>query len=389
MTVGQAWTGITATDSPAYTVTGRVIVVGGTQNSGGQHLPGAAAWLVREWRDTAELQYHLTNHSAGTPQCVLDGAFRARWSRERAHQRLKEELVPDHFEGRAWNGLPHHALRTTISCTFLQYRRLPMTDHPSWEGRRPAPRDSPPVQRPARALRRSSAQAHAGAGGPRRPESLCTSRRHLSIDFDGTISSMTIRMRDEHVRLRHFVFFQTLAQAPDESASVWRTTKAGLMVLRTIDMWAAYGPVVITGNERGIQVIRRAVMLIDAGDPLGDLIMNVLDAIWRAPQRSPSELIPYLVAYADGLEQAEQWALAADVYHTISDTCAQPGLDTPAIVDAHMRRGACLGTLAQWTAASAAYRMAGRLATLIGDPETARRARTAAAHVRRLRVRAP
>jgi SRSO17 transposase len=102
----------------------RIVVADGTQNSGGQHLPGEAAWLVGEWRDTGERKYYLTNHPADTPLKVLAAAIKARWSCEQAHQQLKEELGLDHFEGRSWTGLHHHALLTMISFAFLQHLRL-------------------------------------------------------------------------------------------------------------------------------------------------------------------------------------------------------------------------------------------------------------------------
>jgi SRSO17 transposase len=102
----------------------RVVVADGTQNAGGQHLPGEAAWLVGEWRDTGELKYYLTNHPARTSLRALAAAIKARWSCEQAHQQLKEELGLDHFEGRTWRGLHHHALMTLISFAFLQHLRL-------------------------------------------------------------------------------------------------------------------------------------------------------------------------------------------------------------------------------------------------------------------------
>lgn len=78
----------------------RIVVVDGPQHAGAQHLPGEAAWLVDEPRDSGETKYYLTNHSAGTPLRVLAAAIKARWSCEQAHQQLKEELGLDHFEGR-------------------------------------------------------------------------------------------------------------------------------------------------------------------------------------------------------------------------------------------------------------------------------------------------
>ena len=50
-------------------------------------------------------------------------AIKARWSCEQAHQQLKQELGLDHFEGRSWNGLHHHALLSMIAFAFLQKLR--------------------------------------------------------------------------------------------------------------------------------------------------------------------------------------------------------------------------------------------------------------------------
>ena len=102
----------------------RIVVADGPMNAGAQHLPGEAAWLVGERRDTGERKYYLTNHPPGTPLRVLAAAIKARWSCEQAHQQLKEELGLDHFEGRTWLGLHHHALMTLISFAFLQHLRL-------------------------------------------------------------------------------------------------------------------------------------------------------------------------------------------------------------------------------------------------------------------------
>ena len=123
----------------------RIVVADGTPNAGGQHLPGEAAWLVGERRDSGETKYYLTNHDAGTPLRALAGAVKARWACEQAHQQLKEELGLDHFEGRTWTGLHHHALLSLISLAFLQHLRL--AEHSASGGRgenRPAPRRPAP-----------------------------------------------------------------------------------------------------------------------------------------------------------------------------------------------------------------------------------------------------
>ena len=104
----------------------RVRVADGPLMAKAQHLPGAAAWLVCERRGgpRGERKYYLTNHPAHTSLPALARAIKARWVCEQAHQQLKEELGLDHFEGRSWTGLHHHALLTMIGFAFLQHRRL-------------------------------------------------------------------------------------------------------------------------------------------------------------------------------------------------------------------------------------------------------------------------
>jgi len=102
----------------------RVRVADGPKTHNGVHLPGDEGWLVAERRHTGETKYHLTNHPSDTSLKPLAAAIKARWSCEQAHQQLKEELGLDHFEGRSWRGLHHHALMTLICFAFLQGERL-------------------------------------------------------------------------------------------------------------------------------------------------------------------------------------------------------------------------------------------------------------------------
>ena len=104
-----------------------------------------------EWRATGEKKYYLTNHPPGTSRRTLARAIKARWVCEQAHQQLKEELGLDHFEGRTWLGLHHHALLTLISFAFLQHLRLQQ----AWRGKKAAP------------VHRASTRADAAGGPPR------------------------------------------------------------------------------------------------------------------------------------------------------------------------------------------------------------------------------
>ena len=68
-------------------------------------------------------KFYLTNHGHDATLEQLAAVIKARWSCEQAHQQLKEELGLDHFEGRSWNGLHHHALLTMMAFLFLQTLR--------------------------------------------------------------------------------------------------------------------------------------------------------------------------------------------------------------------------------------------------------------------------
>jgi SRSO17 transposase len=87
-------------------------------------LPGREVWLVCEERSNGDRKYYVTNHPADAKRREVAAAIKARWSCEQVHQQLKEELGLDHFEGRSWRGLHHHALLTMISFAFLQQERV-------------------------------------------------------------------------------------------------------------------------------------------------------------------------------------------------------------------------------------------------------------------------
>jgi SRSO17 transposase len=87
------------------------------------HLPGDEVWLIAEFR-TDETKYYLSNLPATASFRKVVSAIKARWSCEQMHQQMKEELGLDHFEGRSWHGLHHHAVLGMIAFTFLQHIRL-------------------------------------------------------------------------------------------------------------------------------------------------------------------------------------------------------------------------------------------------------------------------
>ena len=90
----------------------------------GRHLPGEEAWLVGEHRASGERKYYLSNLPPDATLERLAALIKARWVCEQLHQQLKDELGLDHFEGRSWRGLHHHALLCLLALAFLQHLRL-------------------------------------------------------------------------------------------------------------------------------------------------------------------------------------------------------------------------------------------------------------------------
>jgi SRSO17 transposase len=129
----------------------RVRPAEGDQLRNGWHLPGEEVWLVGERRASGERKYYLANPPVGTTLEELAAMVKARWACEQGHQHLKEELGLDHFEGRGWRGLHHHALLAMVALAFLQHLRLGEKS-----GRR-------------RARGRAAAAAHPAGGAPPYP----------------------------------------------------------------------------------------------------------------------------------------------------------------------------------------------------------------------------
>ena len=102
----------------------RVRVADGPVAARARHLPGDEVWLIGEHRSSGERKYYLANLPADTPLERLASLIKARWICEQMHQQMKDELGLDHFEGRSWRGLHHHALLCQLAFAFLQQRRL-------------------------------------------------------------------------------------------------------------------------------------------------------------------------------------------------------------------------------------------------------------------------
>ncbi len=119
-----AWRRGTKGDLTADFAALRVRMADGPVTSRNRRLPGQAAWLVCERRASGERKCYLSNKPEEASLESLALLIKGRWVCEQMHQHMKEELGLDHFKGRSWQGLHHHALMTMIAFAFLQHLRL-------------------------------------------------------------------------------------------------------------------------------------------------------------------------------------------------------------------------------------------------------------------------
>jgi tetratricopeptide (TPR) repeat protein len=162
--------------------------------------------------------------------------------------------------------------------------------------------------------------------------------------------------------LRHLAFFEELAKTKETDAN-WRSTSAGLVVLRLVDQWTAAQP----GDSASwsITAVRDAVAEIEETTPVRRILASVVEAIAES-ESSISAVIPRLMAYAKALEYDARWALAVDVYETVlrhADALA----DADVVITAHVQTSTCLRALGDFDGALEASRRAQAVAAAVND----------------------
>jgi SRSO17 transposase len=87
--------------------------------------PGEEQWLLIEWPKGRKepSRYWLSNCAPSTSLRQLVRQCKLRWRIEMDYGQLKEELGLDHFEGRSWRGLHHHATLCAVAYGFLALQR--------------------------------------------------------------------------------------------------------------------------------------------------------------------------------------------------------------------------------------------------------------------------
>lgn len=164
--------------------------------------------------------------------------------------------------------------------------------------------------------------------------------------------------------LRHLPFFETLT-GMSESDTEWRSTSAGLVVLRLFDAWMDEGPTVLK-DTWVMSAVREAIEAIDSGTPIRSILFGIVEAISASHMVDISTVGPRLMAYGRALDLDGRFQLAADVYRTII-VHTNPIEDSDIAIDANMNLGYCAATMGEWDMASGAYEVAGQIAEASSD----------------------
>ena len=88
-------------------------------------------WLLIEDRGGGEIKYAFSNLPPRTGVKKAVRLWKSRWPVEQGYQQMKEELGLDHFEGRSWRGLHHHAALVMLAFGFLLLERHRGEEHPA------------------------------------------------------------------------------------------------------------------------------------------------------------------------------------------------------------------------------------------------------------------
>ena len=173
--------------------------------------------------------------------------------------------------------------------------------------------------------------------------------------------------------LRHLAYFEALANLQEKDPE-WRTTTAGLVVLRLLDAWFEEGAELVASGSFTLRAAREEVEAIGPTDPVRTILGGVLDGMCDAGAPSMTTIAPRLMAYGRALHRNARWKLSVDVYETIL-THADVAQDTDVLIDTNMGLGYCLRMQGEFGPAMGAYAEASRLARETGDMVKVLRAR--------------
>ena len=166
--------------------------------------------------------------------------------------------------------------------------------------------------------------------------------------------------------IRHQVYFDTLGSLKEDSAS-WRSTFAGLSVLRLVDSYAETGLSVDPGSWAQLHNVRSAIEGVSEGDPIRGVLANVLEEVTHRTVIDEAVCVA-LLAYGRALDYEASWGLATDVFTTVAKL-TRPAKNAKLAIEAHIAVGGAARLNGDWEVSARAYSQAAYLADTVGDRE--------------------
>jgi tetratricopeptide (TPR) repeat protein len=164
--------------------------------------------------------------------------------------------------------------------------------------------------------------------------------------------------------IRHQVYFDTLGSMKEDSAA-WRSTFAGLSVLRLVDSYANAGSPQDPGGWAQIHSVRAAVEAIGEGNPVRGVLAAAFDAITTHGAVGDA-VSTALLAYGRALDYEASWGLATDVFLTVA-RLTRPEKNARLAVEAHVAAGGAARRNGDWDTSARSYSQAAFIADTLGD----------------------
>ena len=164
--------------------------------------------------------------------------------------------------------------------------------------------------------------------------------------------------------IRHQVYFDVLGSMKEDSPS-WRSTFAGLSVLRLVDSYADTGSARDPAGWAQLHSVRAAVEAVSDGDPVRGMLTAVLEKVTQRNAVDDS-VCASLLAYGRSLDYEANWGLATDVFSTVAKL-ARPEKNARLAVEAHTAVGGAARRNGDWDVSARAYSQAAYIADTLGD----------------------
>ena len=164
--------------------------------------------------------------------------------------------------------------------------------------------------------------------------------------------------------IRHQVYFDTLGSMKEESAS-WRSTFAGLSVLRLVDTYGDAGSPRDPAGWAQLHSVRAAIEAMNEGDPVRGVLTSVFDEVTKRGIVDET-VCTILLAYGRSLDYEASWGLATDVFSTVA-RITRPEKNARLAVEAHTSVGGAARRNGDWDTSARAYSQAAYIADTLGD----------------------